>query len=94
MKQAWVCFEIDLSLFLDWFQFVWDWFDRLFYLLVVCEHTQQIDLKRKKQLLQSTLLSGTTSMKHMEMFSTREYTTKKQFSQNKNVYNEKNTTYL
>ena len=27
-------------------------------------------------LLQSTLLSGTTMMKHTEMFSTREYTTK------------------
>ena len=39
---------------------------------MVCEHTQEIDLKRKK----NNSLSGTTMMKHTEMFSRREYTTK------------------
>ena len=68
----WVCFEIDLSLF--WgrgFKFVWDRFDRLFRLLVVCEHTQQIDLKRKKKLLHLQNLITVNALQICSSLTTR-----------------------
>ena len=70
IKQAWFEFALGLILFVlrliwdlfwDWFQFVWDWFDRLFCHLVVCEHTQQIDLKRKKKSLRAMHVYRQTS---------------------------------